>query len=263
MDRGDLHLQHPQTHFAVSFTRRLAGWGVHAFTASGAFLGLMALLSIYKNQLIDAFWFMGIAIVIDAVDGLFARLIKIKTVVPQINGETLDNIVDFVNYTIVPAFFLLVTQLVPDPLRILSVIIITFSSAYQFSQVDAKTSDHFFKGFPSYWNIVIFYLFFWQMNEWVNFIILVLLSILSFIPIKYLYPSRLDYLTHNKFLRIGVLLATIIWGIATWGLMYIYPKVNLVLVTLSMSYLILYVGLSLYRTFIPLKTNHRFCLEES
>lgn len=240
---------------AVSWQRRCLGWLVHIFTASGAFIALLSLLAIYNHQLLQAFWLMGAAIVIDAVDGLFARLIKIKIAVPEINGELLDNIVDFVNYTIVPAFFLLVTNLVPDHWKIMGVIAITLSSAYQFTQVDAKTSDHFFKGFPSYWNIVIFYLFFWQMSEWINLLIVFLLAILSFVPIKYIYPSRLDYLTHNPALRAAMLLATVIWGFATAGLLWAYPESNLPLVLISMSYMILYVVISLYRTLVPL--SHR------
>lgn len=247
-------MKHRHNLFAVSWQQRFIGWCVHAFTASGAFVGLLALLEIYKHQLIPAFWLMGIAVVIDAVDGLFARMIKIKVAVPEINGELLDNIVDFFNYTIVPAFFLLVTPLVPDYWCIVCVIAITFSSAYQFTQVDAKTYDHFFKGFPSYWNIVVFYLFFWQMNPWINLMILFGLAILSFVPIKYIYPSRLDYLTHNKTLRLATLLATVIWGVATGGLMWVYPQSNLILVLVSMSYMILYVALSLYRTWVPLCT---------
>jgi phosphatidylcholine synthase len=239
---------------AVSLAQRIAGWSVHIFTASGAVVGLLALLAIYQRELIPAFWLMGIAVVIDAVDGMFARMIKIKVAVPQINGELLDNIVDFVNYTIIPAFFLLVTPLVPDYWCIACVIAITLSSAYQFTQVDAKTSDHFFKGFPSYWNIVIFYLFFWQMSAWANLGILLVLAALSFVPIKYIYPSRLDYLTYNNTLRLGMLLATVVFGFATAGLIWCYPQSNPLLVTVSMSYMILYVAMSLYRTWVPLET---------
>lgn len=241
-----------QNNRVISWTQRLAGWGVHIFTASGAVCGLLALLSIYKNDLIPAFWWMGAAVVIDAVDGMFARMIRIRQCVPEINGELLDNIVDFFNYTMVPAFFLLVTSLVPEYWRIVCVIAITLSSAYQFTQVDAKTSDHFFKGFPSYWNIAIFYLFFWQMDPSVNLVILIGLAILSFVPIKYIYPSRLDFLTHNTTLRFAVLVATVIWGFATYGLMYSYPESNPLLVTVSMIYMILYVVISLYRTWVPL-----------
>lgn len=239
--------------FPVSWQRRLAGWMVHILTASGAFLAVLALFAIYHHQFILSFWFMGVAIVIDAVDGLFARAIKIKQVVPEINGELLDNIVDFVNYTIVPAFFLLVTTMVPDHWRILCVGAVVFASTYQFTQVDAKTSDHFFKGFPSYWNITVFYLYFCQLNAWVNLGILFVLSVLCFVPIKYVYPSRLDYLTHSKTLRSTMLLATVLWGMATVGLLWVYPNTNHFLVFVSISYMVFYVAISFYRTWVPLQ----------
>ena len=239
----------------ISQGRRLAGWLIHAFTASGAFLGLLSLLAIYQHRYLAAFWLMIGTILIDAVDGFFARLVKIKQVVPEINGELLDNFVDFFNYTMVPCFFLLVTDLLPPQWCLLSVLVITFSSCYQFAQVDAKTQDHFFKGFPSYWNIVVFYLFFWEMSPWTNMSILLALSVLSFVPIKYVYPSRLEYLSHSGSLRFSMLLATILWGLTVAGLLWIYPNTNHTLVMVSMSYLILYVGLSLYRTWVPLTSN--------
>lgn len=241
----------------VSKSRRLTGWFIHLFTASGAFVGLLALLTIYQHQYLATFWLMIAAIFIDAVDGMFARLIQIKQVVPEIDGELLDNIVDFLNYTIVPAFFLLVSDLLPLHGRFLAVGIITLSSAYQFSQIDAKTQDHFFKGFPSYWNIAVFYLFFWHWPASINLSILLGLAILSFIPIKYVYPSRLDYLTHSIGLRLSMLLATILWGLTVAGLLWIYPHTNSTLVLMSMSYLILYVGLSLYRTWVPLAGGYQ------
>jgi phosphatidylcholine synthase len=232
--------------------QRSLGWLIHAFTASGACVGLLALLAIFQNNLLLALWLMGAAILIDAVDGMFARMIKIKEVVPEIDGALLDNIVDFFTYTLVPCFFLLVTNLLPEYWRVLCVMAITFSSAYQFTQVDAKTTDHFFKGFPSYWNIAVFYLFFWQMSPAVNMGILLSLAILSFVPIKYVYPSRLDYLTNNKFLRLGMVVITMLWGAATTGLLWVYPQSNHILVAISIGYCLLYLGISLYRTWVPL-----------
>ena len=241
----------------VSWQRRVLGWMIHAFTASGAFVGLLALAAINEQEYLSAFWLMGTAILIDAVDGVLARSVKIQLAVPQIDGALLDNIVDFFTYTMVPAFFIyVVPNIVPHQWRLVCVMAITFSSAYQFTQVDAKTSDHFFKGFPSYWNIVVFYLFFWQINPWMNFTILSSLAVLSFVPIKYVYPSRLDYLTHNPFLRFAMLVSTVLWGFATAGLLWVYPETNALLVFVSMGYLILYVGLSLYRTIIPLDGVH-------
>lgn len=237
---------------SITWQRCVAGWMVHAFTASGAFVGLLALLNIYQGNLLTSFWLMGGTIVIDAVDGMFARWIGVKTAVPLIDGALLDNIVDFFTYTIIPCFFLLVVPLVPKALCYICVIAITLCSAYQFTQADAKTKDHFFKGFPSYWNIAVLYLYFWQMNPWINSAIILLLALLSFVPIKYVYPSRLDYLTNSVALRFAMLIATIVWGIATAGLLWVYPKTNHFLVFLSMGYLILYVAISLYRTWRPL-----------
>lgn len=237
----------------VSFQARLLGWLIHAFTASGAFVGLLALLAIYQHQPTNALWLMGIAIVIDAVDGFFARAIHIKRAVPSIDGALLDNIVDFFNYTLVPAFFILIVPVVPESLRFVCVMIMTFSSAFQFTQVDAKTIDHFFKGFPSYWNIAVFYLFFWQMDPWVNAGIIFVLGILSFVPIKYIYPSRLDFLTRSRLLKIAMLLSTVLWGISTAVLLWLYPKSNHALVMVSIAYVFLYAGISFYRTWVPLE----------
>lgn len=237
---------------ALTLKQRMLGWSIHAFTASGACLGLLALLSIHQHHLSQALWLMTAAIIIDAVDGMFARMVRIKEVVPEIDGALLDNIVDFFTYTLVPCFFLLVTDLLPEYWRILCVMVITFSSAYQFTQVDAKTSDHFFKGFPSYWNIAVFYLYFWQLSSVTNMLVLLLLALLSFIPIKYVYPSRLDYLTNSKLLRLAMVLLTMVWGAATSGLLWLYPETNHVLVAISLGYMVFYFMLSLYRTWVPL-----------
>lgn len=233
--------------------QRLAGWFIHAFTASGACVGLFALYAIYQNNFLHALWLMGAAILIDACDGMLARLVNIKVAVPEIDGALLDNIVDFFTYTLVPCFFLLVSNLLTESLRIPAVILIICASSYQFTQVDAKTKDNFFKGFPSYWNIAVFYLFFWQWSETTNLIILFILAILSFIPIKYVYPSRLDYLSKNVYLRFGMVLMTVLWGLASAGLLWIYPDSNSLLVAISVGYCLFYFAISLYRTWNPLQ----------
>lgn len=243
---------HDNPLFSVPARQRLAGWLVHLFTASGAYVGLLALLAIAHHQLLSAFWLMFVAILIDAVDGMFARAVKIKIAVPEIDGALLDNIVDFLNYSIVPCFFLMMFPLVPSLWSIPCVLAIVLASCYQFSQVDAKTADHFFKGFPSYWNIVIFYLFLWGFHPIINMCILCLLALLSFVPIKYVYPSRLDFLTHNALLRVAMLIATIVWGIATAGLLWNYPVSSPLFSGVSMGYLLLYFTISLYRTWVPL-----------
>jgi phosphatidylcholine synthase len=114
----------------------------------------------------------------------------VKEVLPQFDGALLDNIVDYFTYVIVPASFLYETRSVPIGFNLVSAILITLASAYQFCQSDAKTDDYCFKGFPSYWNVVAFYLFMLDWPQWVNLVIIVALTVAVFVPFKYLYPSR-------------------------------------------------------------------------
>jgi phosphatidylcholine synthase len=196
---------------------------------------------------------MGAAMIVDSVDGILARRAQTKVAAPRVDGALLDNIIDYVNYVMAPAFFLFVSGLLPPIWSFVGVSTIVLASAYQFTQPEAKTDDHFFKGFPSYWNIIVFYLFFWQTPPWVNLVIVLALVVLVFVPIKYVYPSRLDYLTHNRWLRRAMLIATLLWGVATAALLWIYPQTNFVLVALSILYIILYISISVYRTFRPIE----------
>lgn len=235
---------------------------MHAFTASGACIGLLSLFFLYEGKYVLTFWLMAAAIGVDAVDGMFARMVKAKEVVPEIDGALLDNIVDFVNYTIVPCFFLLVSHMLPDGWRFLCAAVIVLASSYQFSQCDAKTDDHFFKGFPSYWNIAVFYLFFWQLSPVWNLIILTSLAISSFIPIKYVYPSRLDYISHSRLLRFGMISFTLFWGFSSLAILWLYPKTSTWWVSVSIAYLLLYLAISLYRTFVPLPERELTMVEK-
>jgi phosphatidylcholine synthase len=239
--------------FFISRRRRVAAWLVHLFTATGAVFGLFALSAIYHQQYVLAFWLMGGAIVVDSVDGVLARRAMTKVVAPRVDGALLDNLLDYVNYAMIPAFLLLESDLLPAGWNYVGPSLIVLVSAYQFTQPEAKTEDHFFQGFPSYWNIVVFYLFFWQTSPWTNLVVVLILSILVFVPIKYVYPSRLDYLTHNSWLRWAMLIATLVWGIATAVLLWSYPDTNRLAVVLSIGYIVLYVLVSLYRTFVPLE----------
>ena len=162
--------------------RRVGAWLVHLFTASGAVIGLFTYFFIHHGEYIAAFWLMGAAILIDGIDGMFARWARTKEAAAKIDGELLDNIIDYSNYVMAPAFFLLVGGLLPQGWNYLGPSLVVLASAYQFSQPDAKTEDHFFKGFPSYWNIVVFYLFFWQTSPRTNMIIVLVLVVLVFVP---------------------------------------------------------------------------------
>lgn len=239
------------THYSPQ--HRLSAWLVHLFTASGAILGLLTLYMTYQGNFLAAFWLMGATIFIDSIDGSLARFISVKKVVPQIDGALLDNIVDYLNYVITPAFFLLVSHILPAHWEMLGASVIVLASAYQFTQADAKTADHFFKGFPSYWNLVVFYLYIGQLTTWLNLIILAVLAFLIFVPTKYVYLTRLDYVTSNKFLKLTLILATIAYAAASIGLLILYPNSNWLCIAISWIFAIIYLTISVYRTFVPMK----------
>jgi phosphatidylcholine synthase len=222
--------------------RIAAAWAVHALTASGAAWGLMALAAISQERWKAAFAWMGLTIAIDAVDGALARLARVDLYAARVQGDLLDNIVDYFTYVIVPACFLYRAGITPGWYGLAAGLAITAASAYQFSQTGAKTDDHFFLGFPSYWNIVLFYLFMFSLPEWANLLLILVLCLTVFVPIKYVYPSR------TAPLRPLTLLLTTVWGAMVVGVLLRYPQQSPMLLYGSLVYVIYYLGLSLYFT---------------
>lgn len=169
-------------------------WGVHALTASGAVVGAAALLAIAWNDLPRAAALMLIAFGIDSVDGTLARAVGVRDVLPHVDGRRLDDMVDFLNYVIVPCVFMVSAgSLVAWQLAALPI----FASAYGFSNADAKTDDDFFLGFPSYWNFVAIYLWLFGVAPAAGTAIVLTLSGLVFVPFKYLYPSKMPVLRRS------------------------------------------------------------------
>ena len=247
------------------FLQRLYAWFVHLFTASGAVFSVLALTSSaqayaakllgnqldYIHYLKCSFLYVVIAILIDAADGTMARCVDIKKLAP-LDGSLMDNIIDFTNYAVIPAVWVYITDVVPDGFKTLSLILIMFASCYQFCQIDAKTKDHFFKGFPSYWNLAIYYLIYFQFSGTTNFIIIVLLMILTFVPIKYIYPSRMNYLSRRKSIISLMFIYTLVWGAATIASAIIWSVSNAILTWTIVSYILVYFLFSIYRTLKPL-----------
>src|SRR5262249_37663766 len=153
-------------------------------------------------------------IVVDAFDGTLARAVRVKEVIPWVDGSRLDDVVDYFTYVLVPAFFLLQMNLLPAGGALPVVALMAIASGYGFSQTAAKPADHFFTGFPSYWNIVAFYLYALGWPPAVNAAWLVAFAVGVFVPIRYVYPSRTPTLRA----------LTVTLGIA-WGVVLIYALV--------------------------------------
>ena len=166
-------------------------WLVHALTASGALVAYIALTAVIHGNLRVAFLWLTVATVIDAVNGLLARLARVKERAPMLDGARLDDIVDYLTFVFVPAFAIQQAGLLPAGITAWIVVAaMLLSSAFGFSRADAKTNDHFFTGFPSSWNIVAVYLVALQLPAVINAGFLLLCAAGVFVPIGYVYPSR-------------------------------------------------------------------------
>ena len=170
--------------------RLLLAWLVHLYTALGAAVAVFTLALAAADRYREALALMGLALILDATDGTFARAARVKELVPRVDGARLDDIVDYLNYVLVPCFLLLWADLLPAGHGWWIVCLPLLASAYGFSQTDAKTADHHFLGFPSYWNVVAFYCFVLDSAPWFNALVVIVLSVMVFVPIRYLYPSR-------------------------------------------------------------------------
>lgn len=223
--------------------RQIYAHGVHLITATGAVFGLLALLAVSHHEWHLAILWMILAILVDGFDGMLARWANVKLYARGIDGALLDNMIDYLNYVVVPALFLVEADFLPAGFRLPVACAILLTSAYQFTQVDAKTdqtNDYFFKGFPSYWNVVVLYMLVMQLNPWINLAILVLFNILVFVPVKYVYPSR------NMRVKTLTSILTYIYGIiGIWGVMQ-YPNVPAWVVWSSFIYVAYYFILSLW-----------------
>lgn len=200
---------------------KIAAWAVHGFTASGAVLGFLSIISILDNDLIGAFLWLGLALLIDGIDGTLARKIGVTDKIPNIDGSTLDNVIDYLNYVIIPALMVYWFQLVPHGWEIILPAGMFLVSLYTFANMNMKTSDFYFSGFPAVWNIAVLYFYILGTNEWVNFSVIIFFFILTFVPIKFVHPLRV------KKLRNMTIFATILWSATTLKLVTSSKDVDL------------------------------------
>ena len=200
---------------------KIAAWAVHGFTASGAVLGFLAIISIFNNDQTSSFLWLGLALLVDGLDGTIARKVGVSDKATNIDGSMLDNLVDYLNYVIIPSLMIYWFQMVPNGWEIIVPAGIFAVSLYTFANINMKTEDYYFSGFPALWNIVVLYFYILNTNQYINLIVIIFLSILTFIPIKFVHPLRV------KKLRNITIFCTIIWSATTLKLVTTFPEINL------------------------------------
>lgn len=188
--------------------KRLSAILIHLLTASGSVCGLFALYFAARHDLPAAFFWLGVALVVDGVDGPLARRTGITDILPRFSGATLDETVDYLNYCVVPAFILAQGGPLRPWLALLAASIILLTSLFHFADRESKTEDGYFVGFPAAWNLVCFYIFVFGTGEAAAFAVVLCFACLTFAPLKWAHPLRVR---RFRALTLAVLLA---WGVA-------------------------------------------------
>jgi len=208
---------------------------VHLYTALGAALGLLAIYFASQRDFRASFIAMGAATAIDSSDGPLARWLMVKTRVPSFDGALLDNIVDYLTYTVAPVFLMLEAGIIPDSRWGLGLAcFVMLASVYGFCRTQAKTADNYFLGFPNYWNLVAFYLFCLGAGTLFNLAVMMLLAVMVFMPLKFIYPNR------TVPLRSVTLTLGIIWAFVTVAAVLMLPTVNPIMLWAGLSFIAYY-----------------------
>jgi phosphatidylcholine synthase len=196
----------------------LAAGAVHAFTALGVVCALMAVMAILDQAWERVFVWLGLALLIDGIDGTFARYVDVTRRLPRISGDRLDQVVDYVTYVLVPVLALLQAGYLVGTWGLILAALILLSSLYHFADLGNKSADHSFVGFPAIWNLVAFYFFAFGLERWLVAVVVLVCVALTFVPMRWVHPLRVTRL------RPVTLLLTLCWAIAgAWTLWYGFP----------------------------------------
>lgn len=192
---------------------RIAAWAIHALTAAGAVLALLALAAVESGRAREALVWLLAALVIDGVDGTLARHARVSERLPRIDGPALDLVVDYLTYVFVPAWFLWRLGAFPAPVALPLTALILLSALYTFARRDMKTRDGYFRGFPALWNVVALYLYVAAPPPWLAAAVAVVLIVMTFAPVHVVHPFRV------RDFGMGPPAAASVWGLATLSLL--------------------------------------------
>lgn len=194
----------PQDQRPVSRTSRAAAFSVHIFTAMGAGIALLALLEAVREHWAAMFGWLGVALVIDGLDGPIARRLNVEALQPDWSGDVLDLVVDFVTYVFVPAYAIAASGLLLPLAAPLLGVGIVISSALYFADRRMKTADNHFRGFPALWNVAAFYLFLLHLSPVLSTLGIAALIVLTFVPFNVLHPVRVKRLRGLNLLLMAI-----------------------------------------------------------
>lgn len=214
----------------------MRAFSVHILTASGSFLAFLGVVAAANKDFSSMFWWLGLALLVDGIDGPIARKVKVKEVLPNWSGDTLDNIIDYVTYVLLPAFALYQSGMIGEPWSFVAAGMIVVSSAIYYADTGMKTDEYFFSGFPVVWNMIVFSLFVVNASAMTSMIVVGVSVILTFLPINFLHPVRVKRL---RPLNLGIFL---LWSaLGMYALLKNFSTPNFVVIPFVASGVYLYV----------------------
>ncbi len=184
---------------------------VHFLTGSGIIFSFLALVSVIEGYKLQTFMFLGVALIIDIIDGTLARKYKIDVIFPNIDGKTLDTIIDYINYILIPCIMLYKFNYLPQNFSLIIPIVILCISLYSYINTKLIDASFSYLGFPSIWNIILLYLEILSFNKWINLLIIIFFIFLKFVPFKVLHPMRFPKLKKtNSILLFGTIFTSLV-----------------------------------------------------
>ena len=195
-------------------------WCVHAFTMSGLLWVLLAARALGEGHYKAMWGWLIVSLIVDAIDGPLARKAKVQEVIPWFSGTMMDNVVDYMTWTFIPAVFMVkVIPLGPTPRAIIAAICALASSMFCYANTRMKSADWYFVGFPAAWNIVVLILWLFHSGPIVNWLVVIVFTILAVVPWKWLHPFRV-----KKYRAINAV-AAIIWVTSTAIMVWTFPHI--------------------------------------
>lgn len=207
----------PTPPFALS--RVAFAWFVHIFTMTGVAWACLAIVALFNGEIAQMWLWLGIALIVDGVDGTLARTAEVKKYTPNFDGTSLDILIDYLTWTFIPALFMYLyvpfgAQWVAGAMFVL----ICTSSVLCYCNLKLKTPDNYFMGFPAAWNVVAVSMWVLGTGPVLNVIATVVLAILTVSPLTFVHPFRV-----SRLMPVNVA-AAFLWIGATAALVWLHPE---------------------------------------
>ncbi|OLF54538.1 phosphatidylcholine synthase [Pseudomonas chlororaphis] len=220
----------------------LKAWGAHGFTATGVVTAFLATLALFDNQPKACLLWLGVALIVDGVDGSLARKVNVQSVLPHFDGSVLDLVIDYLTYVFIPALFIYRYIPLPDYSALLATSVILVSSLFCFCNVNMKSKDNYFVGFPAAWNVVALALFILAPPPWLTLSSIVVLALLTLTRMKFLHPFRV-----RRFMPVNIAV-TAIWLLCSLSLVVNHPYNGPWVMGLWLAMSAYFLGICIWRT---------------